>query len=85
METNTYNGWTNYATWRVNHDFFHYSTDARQWTPVEAREFVKEFIVGTTNECLGRSYAEAFLAEVDWKQIASLHSEETAYKVGQTV
>ena len=40
MKDTTYNGWTNYATWRVNLEMFDGSEEAGQWTADSAREFV---------------------------------------------
>lgn len=73
MSNNTYNGWTNYATWRVNLEMFdgceqYYSAGA-------AREFVEECIEQTTEEGIGRDYAMAFLSDVNWYEISE-HLED---------
>ena len=71
--SNTYNGWTNYATWRVNLEFFDGSEQS--WTPEEAREYVEEMIEGqAVGEAL--SYALAFLSDVNWFEIAKHYNEE---------
>lgn len=79
MSDNTYNGWTNYATWRVNLEIFDGMT-ARDVTgcglPVVSelkdalREYAEEIIEQTSSEGLARDYALAFLSDVDWWSIA---------------
>lgn len=78
-ESAKYNGWTNYATWRVNLEVFD-GMSARDITgstiaePCELKYAVKEYaeqlIEDTTSEGIGRDYALAFLSDVDWWQIA---------------
>lgn len=73
MSSTTYNGWTNYATWRVNIEMFD-GTD-QYWSPEAAREFVEECIESTTEEGIARDYAMAFLSDVNWHEISE-HTEE---------
>jgi Holliday junction resolvasome RuvABC DNA-binding subunit len=65
-----YNGWTNYATWRINLEIFDgYETEY----PLDrdsARAMVEELIEDTTTEGIGRDYAMAFLSGVNWQEIA---------------
>lgn len=77
----TYNGWTNYATWRINLEIFDGMT-ARDITgrslPCVSdlkdalQEWAKEII---DNDCpdggLARDYALAFLSDVNWWEIAN--------------
>jgi len=74
METQTYNGWTNYATWRVNLELF----DGAEgyWTAESAREFAEELIESSTQDGIGRDYAMAFLSDVNWHEIAEHYQEE---------
>lgn len=75
MNDTKYNGWTNYATWRVNLEFFddgatEYYTDA---------DSMKDYVVSyieESSEGIVRSYALAFLDEVNWHEIAENHKEE---------
>ena len=69
----TYNGWTNYATWRINLEMFDGSE--QYWTPESAREFVEEIIIDSTPEGVARDYALAFISDVNWYEIAQ-HYEE---------
>jgi hypothetical protein len=80
---NTYNGWTNYATWRVNLEIFD-GMDALGAFPYEITEAdtyglsqqLKEYaldLIAVSHgdlECLAESYARAFLSDVNWYEIA---------------
>jgi hypothetical protein len=78
MSNNTYNGWTNYATWRVNLEVF----DGVAWlerfddglsiydASFLLKEYAEEFIYETSTEGLARDYALAFLSDVNWYEIA---------------
>jgi dTDP-4-dehydrorhamnose reductase len=74
-----YNGWTNYATWRVNLEMFDSVTVlefcGRPATDVgeladEIKSFAEEIIDQGSQEGYARSYAFAFLSEVNWYEIA---------------
>jgi hypothetical protein len=71
----TYNGWANYATWRVNlemidgMDFTGYSNTPHQLA-VELKDYVREILLIDQEENLVWDYAMAFLDEVNWYQIA---------------
>jgi hypothetical protein len=69
----TYNGWTNYETWRVNLEVFDGSEG--YWDHHSAKEFAEEIIYNSTSEGLGRDHALAFLANVNWYEIAEHYSE----------
>jgi len=76
----TYNGWTNYATWRINLEMFDglgyedfYSTD-QQSLADELREIAEEHIIAS-GEGFAEAYALAFLSEVNWLEIASHYIE----------
>jgi len=75
----TYNGWANYATWRINLELFDSShfleNDGYSWNDTydlknELCEYVEEFIIESTREGLARDYALAFLQDVNWYEIA---------------
>jgi len=70
----TYNGWTNYATWRVNLEMFDGSE--MYWSADSAREFVEEIIYESTPEGIARDYALAFISDVNWHEIAEHDQEE---------
>lgn len=73
----TYNGWTNYATWRVNLEMFDgYAASDLPRDPFEAaaalKETAEEFICQQAPEGLARGYALAFISDVNWREIASM-------------
>ena len=70
MSDTKHNGWTNYATWRVNLEMFDGSEQENQWTAESARDFVEEIIIDSTPEGVARDYALAFIADVNWHEIA---------------
>lgn len=75
---NRYNGWTNYATWRVNLELFdginvadHFDAEPTlyelsQW----AREWAREFVYNTPSDATIGGWAYAFLDGVNWREIA---------------
>lgn len=78
MKQETYNGWTNYATWRVNLEFF----DGCAWLECLEHisdvstyaEALKEIVLESLEQeakGLALSYAIAFVDEVNWHEIAS--------------
>jgi hypothetical protein len=73
--TTEYNGWTNYATWRVNLELFD-GTDHASDNDLDAydlgqtlREIAIDFMEDTASG-LALDYAEAFLSDVNWYEIA---------------
>jgi hypothetical protein len=73
MEKQTYQGWTNYATWRVNLEMFD-GCDLTDygWQKLdkydlaqEMKEYAEEFIELDCGKGLARDYALAFLQDVD--------------------
>lgn len=82
MNTTTdtkYNGWTNYATWRVNLEVFDCQDNNWDWFNLdqeayelskEIQEYVENYIEESTEQGLARDYALAFLSDVNWHEIA---------------
>jgi hypothetical protein len=76
-----YNGWTNYATWRINLEIFDgmVLNDFLSDTQVEGayelgqylKDYAEELICTDTDEGLCQSYALAFMSDVNWVEIAS--------------
>jgi hypothetical protein len=72
-----YNGWSNYATWRVNLELFndynvwdkHLMDDVYELSH-HLRDTAEVYIEDTSTEGLARDYAMAFLDEVNWEEIA---------------
>lgn len=78
MNDNTYNGWTNYATWRVNLEVFDglehdemFDLDQEAYDlGHDLKNYAEELIDATSQEGLARDYALAFLQDVNWYEIA---------------
>lgn len=75
MTTNVnYNGWTNYATWRISLEVFD-GYDFEDYSPEEitkdfCQDWAEELIFQNSNDDLLASYAHAFLNDVNWYEIA---------------
>jgi len=89
MTDNTYNGWTNYATWRVNLEIFDGLNPIEDWgleyeTLTESelaellQEHAEELVSQTAPEGLALDYAQAFMSAVNWHEIASHMLEDVA-------
>ena len=80
MTDTTYNGWTNYATWRVNLEIFDGLEQSELFDltlPVEQlRHVLQDYVEGHIYESGGGNgniavdYALAFLSDVNWYEIA---------------
>lgn len=70
--TERYNGWTNYETWRVNLELFDSMEFDEKVDGDYIEELAHEIVIGETTEAkrLMADYASAFLARVDWHEIA---------------
>ena len=78
MKKETYNGWTNYATWRVNLEIFDclYSDMEGEKVTAESCKDYAEEVVSESGEGLALDYARAFLANVNWQEIAEALNEK---------
>ena len=92
MATNTtYNGWTNYATWRVNLEMFDgfdpydYFSDNQatmpEWLADSLKQYVEDFLSDNCTQGLALDYALAFLDDVNWREIAEHMIEEYSPEV----
>lgn len=71
MKEEKYNGWTNYATWRVALEMFDESPDAWEEITAENCKVYAEMIVyDGSSEGFALDYALAFLQDVNWQEIA---------------
>jgi len=76
--TETYNGWTNYATWRVNLEIFdglYSDMEDEKFTPEGCKDYAED-IIGESGESLTLDYAMAFLGDVNWYEIAEALNEK---------
>jgi len=74
MNNEKYNGWTNYATWRVMLDIFDGFEPPLEGEEISA-EFCEDYVyqwleMDNNNNSLALSYAEAFIKGVNWHEIA---------------
>lgn len=84
METQKYNGWSNYATWKVCLEMFcniDLSDNQRSLDVYELSIQLKEFVEHTINQearkgTIANDYAKAFISSVDWVEIAESLLEE---------
>jgi hypothetical protein len=76
---NQYNGWTNYATWRVNLEIFDGQTardcgwslgDSAYDFSKSLKDYAEQIIEDTSTEGVARDNALSFLSDVDWREIA---------------
>jgi len=88
MSDKTYNGWTNYETWRVNLEVFDgidpndYFNDAngeldQSQLADNLKEWADELIVGDAQGLMA-DYARAFLQNVNYREIAAHMIEDCA-------
>ena len=83
---NKYNGWTNYATWRVNLEMFdgldpreHFSDydssmEGMHVLAESLQAYAEDYIIynhESASNSLMADYARAFLSDVNWKEIAA--------------
>jgi hypothetical protein len=86
----TYNGWTNYETWRVNLEIFdgidihHFCIglpDDAYDLGLTCKEYATEILESEGTKGLTFDYAMAFLDAVNWREIAQhlldAYAEET--------
>ena len=72
---NKYNGWSNYATWRVNLEIFDYfdiedySKDPYELSK-QLEDYVEEIIFIDVLDGLAKDYAGAFIRQVNYYEIA---------------
>lgn len=79
-----YNGWTNFATWKINlelldnvslGDFWGYEdTDPSEIDSYEfslsLKDYAEEYLYENCNDTMIAGFAQAFLSEVNWLEIA---------------
>jgi len=77
-QNTTHNGWTNYATWRINLEIFdgYNNEDCEPVTVEELREHAENLIEHESNGGLALDYALAFIANVNWPEIADSINEQ---------
>ena len=89
MNNTTYNGWTNYSTWRINLEIFDGFDPSDYFSKLDLEDIqaladsfkdYAEQVIFECGECnplsLAGSYAMAFLSYVNWYEIAEHIVEE---------
>jgi len=81
-----YNGWTNYATWRINLEFFHdcEGTElASNWERISLQEQVEvaqnsllDFIDENTSNVFVNAWIREFVADVNFYEIVKHINEQ---------
>ena len=72
MKEEKCNGWTNYATWRVNLEIIdgvEFEIDGEKVTADQCKDYAVE-VVSDGADGFALDYALAFLDEVNWQEIA---------------
>jgi len=72
------NGWTNYATWRVNLEILSDMEFEEQVSADYLKDLVEDcvFTNAVVKDCLAADYARAFIAQVNFYEIAEHINEE---------
>ncbi len=80
MRDTKYNGWTNYATWRINLEILGDIEFEEKVTADHLKDIVEECVFTNFNTCdtprLIEDYARAFIDEVNFYEIAKDINEE---------
>ena len=81
MTNEKYNGWTNYATWKVNLELLDGVTAKDLFDRKCEGEEVQEYIEDLTfDQCQPRSFSRScvleFLSDVNWNEIAEHLNED---------
>jgi len=73
-----YNGWTNYATWRVNLEILGDIEFENKMSADDLKEIVEDCVFNNTVEkdSLAADYARAFVSQVNFYEIAQSINEE---------
>jgi hypothetical protein len=70
-----YNGWSNYATWKVNLEILGDIEFEEPVTADDLKDIVEDCVFRGENN-LAEDYARAFLNQVNYNEIAELINEE---------
>jgi hypothetical protein len=77
LEKNLYNGWTNYETWRIMLEVVDGLDLGENATWSEINHAVELVCYdGVEHASLAESLITAFLAEVNWRELADAHNEK---------
>ena len=68
MNINEYNGWSNYATWRINLELFSDMDVTDYFDELPTTEMLEEYVENVVFDYAG-DYARAFLNNVNYHEI----------------
>ena len=72
MNNKNYNGWTNYATWRVNLEILSDIEFEEQVSADYLKDLTEECVFeGGATQRIAEDYAHAFLSDVNYYEIAN--------------
>ena len=80
MENKKYNGWTNYATWRINLEILGDIEFEEKVTADYLKDIVEDCVFTNFDTCdtprLIENYARAFISDVNFYEIAEAINED---------
>jgi hypothetical protein len=76
MTDTKYNGWTNYATWRVNLEMFDGFEPDYAMEADDYKLMAIEYLEADGTAGIAFDYAMAFIDNVNWHEIAEAHKVE---------
>jgi hypothetical protein len=76
MTDTKYNGWTNYATWRVNLEMFDGFEPDYEMEADDYKLMAIEYLEADGTAGIAFDYAMAFIDNVNWHEIAEAHRVE---------
>ena len=79
MNDKKHNGWSNYATWRVNLEIIDGLKIETKMSAEDIKEFIEDVVFNNYNGTGNRlmyDYASAFISEVNFYEIAENINEE---------
>lgn len=80
MNDNTYNGWTNYATWRINLEIFDCYQIESEVDGDYLEQYVLELLEIDCSNGLALNYATEFINDVNWHEIAGHLNEQLEFE-----
>ena len=85
MNNKNYNGWTNYATWRVNLEILGDIEFEEQVSADYLKDLTEECVFeGGATQRIADDYAQAFLSDVNYYEIANHINWNLNYKQNTT-
>lgn len=77
LDKNLYNGWTNYETWKLMVEVVDDLDLGKKASWPELNQAVELICYdGVEHSSLAESLITAFLAEVNWRELADAHNEK---------